>query len=424
MKIAIIHYHLHAGGVTRVISSQTQALNGETVRIISGAPDEGKHIKDGTPVDVLPALNYLPENECTDDEFEKRCDEIYAALKNYINDDYVLHVHNPGLCKNPALTFVFYQLAREGMPLVNHCHDFAEDRPENHDYLTWIAEKQGISFEELLYPKAPHLHYAVLTSTDRDRIISYGIHKENVTLLPNPVTAPKSIPDAESARNVLCNVLSINPENTIVTYPVRAIHRKNIGEILLLSTFFENTEWLITLPPQNPEQIPLYEHWKKVASGYKLPVHFNVGSRVPFPVIMAGSDFVITTSIREGFGMAFLEPWLYGTPVVGRNLPDVTRDFMDAGVSFPFLYDHINAISIWSIKDFANLDINAKNISIELDVAAHDASDVTSKLNPHLADLFSPVSTDIINQNAKLISKVYSIEEYGRKLRKIYTAVA
>ena len=40
MKILIIHYHLRAGGVTRVIESQTQILRaqGHEVQIASSGP--------------------------------------------------------------------------------------------------------------------------------------------------------------------------------------------------------------------------------------------------------------------------------------------------------------------------------------------------------------------------------------------------
>lgn len=39
--------------------------------------------------------------------------------------------------------------------------------------------------------------------------------------------------------------------------------------------------------------------------------------------------------------MAFLEPCLFGKPVLGRNLPDITGDFTAQGVDFGHLYERL-----------------------------------------------------------------------------------
>ena len=55
----------------------------------------------------------------------------------------------------------------------------------------------------------------------------------------------------------------------------------------------------------------------------------NVGS--------AGS--MITTSITEGFGFSFLEPWLFKKLLWGRSLPDICRDFTKNGIRLDHLYN-------------------------------------------------------------------------------------
>ena len=42
---------------------------------------------------------------------------------------------------------------------------------------------------------------------------------------------------------------------------------------------------------------------------------------------MASAHRLVTTSVAEGFGLAFLEPWLFGKGLLGRNLPEITVDF-------------------------------------------------------------------------------------------------
>ncbi len=47
--------------------------------------------------------------------------------------------------------------------------------------------------------------------------------------------------------------LGLDPEKKIITYPVRAIRRKNIGEFILLAVLFEGTcQFNITQAPKNP----------------------------------------------------------------------------------------------------------------------------------------------------------------------------
>jgi hypothetical protein len=52
---------------------------------------------------------------------------------------------------------------------------------------------------------------------------------------------------------------------------------------------------------------------------------------------MSAADRVLTTSVAEGFGLVFLEPWLSGQALMGRDLPEITCDFATAGLRFEHL---------------------------------------------------------------------------------------
>ncbi len=84
---------------------------------------------------------------------------------------FILHCHNPNLGKNPALTLAIYQLARQGFSIVNHCHDFPEDRPENMKRLNDMFDQSGLSSREVLYPDLPGYHFAVLNTCDYNRVL-------------------------------------------------------------------------------------------------------------------------------------------------------------------------------------------------------------------------------------------------------------
>jgi hypothetical protein len=57
--------------------------------------------------------------------------------------------------------------------------------------------------------------------------------------------------------------------------------------------------------------------------------------------LLAISEAVMTTSIQEGFGYVFHEPWLAGKLVFGRNIAAVTCDFVAEGLNLDHLYDHL-----------------------------------------------------------------------------------
>jgi hypothetical protein len=50
---------------------------------------------------------------------------------------------------------------------------------------------------------------------------------------------------------------------------------------------------------------------------------------------------ILSVSVAEGFGLGFLEPWTFGKGLCGRNLPDITSDFAELGVSLANLYDRL-----------------------------------------------------------------------------------
>jgi hypothetical protein len=140
--------------------------------------------------------------------------------------------------------------------------------------------------------------------------------------------------------------LTVEPgwERDLYLYPVRAIRRKNLGEALLLSCFIPPGRTIaVTLPPTSSKDEGTYIHWKTLAKSLNLPVEFDAGIKGSFQALMSRSLSIITTSVKEGFGFSFLEPWTASRSVMGRRLDYVCRDFEASGVSFNALY---NALAI------------------------------------------------------------------------------
>jgi hypothetical protein len=322
VRIAFIHYHLRSGGVTSVILNQAQSLieAGEDALIITG---EGKLEVPGLPQVLVEELRYDNARETAPDlspeglkqRGEQLADAITAAMKaHWGREADILHVHNPLIRKNSALIQALNILQQRGGQLLLQNHDLAEDfRPD-----VYVGSEE--------YPV--NCHYGVINSRDYSFLHRAGLKNEGLHLLPNEVRQIKGTPGLERRRYL---------------YPVRAIQRKNIGEAILLSLFIPKGRTVaVTLPPTMERDIPKYRAWMDFSREMSLPMEFEVGIGSTLADAYGSALGVFTTSVKEGFGFAFLEPWTAGRTVIGRRIDYVCKDFENAGVRYNSLYSALN----------------------------------------------------------------------------------
>ena len=432
MKITILHHHLNPGGVTRIIRSQVGSLRkrfpGTEIRVITGKAADNDYFTD-TGVEVIENhdLGYILGQDLTPEQTRELFNRIKRYLKEHIGTDSIIHVHNLNLGKNPVLTVALSEMTTAGYRLFNHCHDFAEDRPANIGYMKKIIQGHfGKKLQSVMYPDRPEYHFGTINAFDRERIIGMGVDPERVDHLPNPVHFDKEIDMHKSeAKKEICNQLDIDASKPLVTYPVRVISRKNIGEMILLATVFENAaNWLVTQPPKNPSEIVHYEKWVDFCRLENIPITFEAGNKVDFEKLLVATDVCISTSLREGFGMVFLEPWLFNTPVMGRNIDYVTKDLIDSGVEFPLLYNEINVLVDDTIMDFGELNPQQQQNFIHKIRQDQPKKKKVKEMNPRLAVIFEPVSETMIRRNKQTIQKQYSLDNYALRLNGIYRKMA
>ncbi|MFH0881194.1 MAG: hypothetical protein V2A34_15895 [Lentisphaerota bacterium] len=337
-RIAIVHYHLRRGGVASVIRRTAECLAPAGVPgvILAGEP-AGDSTAWALPVRVVEGLGYADGNRLVVPEAlaERLVETATAALGGRPD---IWHVHNHALGKNPALTSAVGCLAAQGERLLLQIHDFAEDgRTAN-----FVALKNGFSEDSLdalgrrIYPQGARIHYALLNSRDKRFLTKAGWAEESLHLLANSVDAAGG--PSESAREPL------------YLYPTRGIRRKNLGEFLLWAAVEGGAaRFAVTLSPLNPLERPGYEAWKSFARELALPVDFEVGERPGATLAqwVSAATAIASTSVGEGFGLAFLEPGLADRQVCGRNLPEITEDFREQGVDLPGLYDRLDVPADW-----------------------------------------------------------------------------
>ncbi len=434
MQIAILHHHLNRGGVTSVIANHLRSLatlpeaeRPERVVVFY----DGQ--QDGWPSDLPrelsiamvdePALAYDAAGASAEpEELADLLSDRFEACGLQPGDT-LLHVHNHSLGKNASLPRALEHLAGDGWRMLLQIHDFAEDnRPENYRHLReaiGVADPDELG--EILYPQAPGIHYATLTERDADILRQAGFAEERLHTLPNPVHEFGEMPSQEEAKRRVFPALGLPDDARLIVYPVRGIRRKNLGEMLLLSVVAPaGTYFAVTLRPKNPVEALSFDRWKRVAETLGLPCLFDTGGSkeeggygCDFKATLAAADAVLTTSVAEGFGMVFLEAWLAGKPLVGRDLPEITREFKRAGMNFGPMYHGYRTANGPSALDFGQSTAARQLAHIKdylRDPGEPEASTVPWSLLP----------VEQIEANAEVVRNHYSIGKLAERLQTVY----
>lgn len=372
-----------------------------------------------------------------------------AAIKSLGRCPDIWHFHNHSLGKNWTLSQAVYLIAGRGNRMLLQIHDFPEDgRPSNYrDLLQHIGDGNPAVLGERLYPQANQVHYATLSDRDRDFLCRAGADSDRVHILPNAVSispVAASIQDAEAR---------------LFLYPTRAIRRKNLGEFLLWSALgAKGDRFATTLVPTSASDRASYERWVQVAHSLGLPVEFEVGLRAgaTFEKLLYSAHAVVTTSVAEGFGLAFLEPWLAGRPLAGRDLPELTNALKEQGLDLGKLYRRLLVPLSWigekflrdkiaaGIKsmfaeygrvasermvtrafestveadrvDFGRLDENMQE-----SILRRVAREPTCRRELELPTILAQApDAALIEENRRVVERKYNREQYGRRLTRIY----
>ena len=463
MRIAIIHYHLGPGGVTTVIQNTERALAKvlqhspsseaiQTVVFIGPSKDDSPPMPISSDYTIIEELGY---NTSTTFSVEQVSTELETVAKQKLGAlPDIWHFHNHSLAKNFVVPEIVYHLAQKGHRLLLQMHDFAEDgRPSNYKLLRdYFGDADTLGTR--LYPQASHIHYAFINSRDLNFLKASGAIPSQLHYLPNAVYLKDS---RESEPE---------PQNTgerLFLYPVRVIPRKNLGEFLFWSLFAEDGDrFAVTRAPKNPIHKSAYDAWVTFAQSLNLPVEFAFGEQWSgnFVDLLKSAYTSISTSIAEGFGLAFLESWLAGRPLVGRKLPEITNEFEKEGLNLSGLYKKllipknlvgwkhfcqevqikltaayesygrvatpddieraIESARMGDAIDFGRLDENLQRSVIKY--IAREPSLKNEILPSQLEPLhnFAP----IVSQNREIVENRYNLYHYGKRLLHLYQTVA
>ncbi len=452
LRIAIVHYHLRPGGVTRVIEGAVAALSEKGIRttVLAGEAPPESHMQ-VPDIQLVKELAYGKGKTLSGKHLLNLMTRAAGRGLGALPD--LWHFHNHSLGKNIAVPRAVEEMAHKGMRLLLQIHDFPEDgRPRNYQLLlNEIGAGDQGNLGRCLYPQSGHIHYAVLNGRDFKFLSEAGMPEEQVHYLPNPVRIDSTeSPSAEPSGERL------------FLYPSRAIRRKNIGELIFWSALAKRGDrFAITRAPKNPVFRPVYDKWVEFAKSLGAPVEFDftANSNLPFHDLMRNSHALVTTSVAEGFGLAFLEPWLAGRTLLGRKLPEITEQFEQSGLDLSGMYSFLGVPIEWIGRDairekikselrkflelygrelkpgYADTAFSAMTRNNKVDFGRLDeefqetvikrtlkSAYARQEIEPRSLERTKPRDT-IINKNRGAVRKAFNIQTYGNRLAKIYQAV-
>jgi len=435
MKIAYIHYHLKTGGVTTVLKQQVESLKNDVEALVfTGEPPEGPFPARVIHIAGLGYDRTCPEGATAAGTGEAILDILHRVWPGGCD---LMHVHNPLLAKNKNFLKILKFLQQNKNRLFLQIHDFAEDgRPWSYYQDEYVRD----------------CHYGAINSRDYSVLLRSGLKKEGLHKVFNMAQPVKL--EAQRAET---------PAFTL--YPIRALRRKNIGEaILLAQVFSDHPPLAITLPPNSPMDIKSYAGWKRFAAEKGLNIRFDAGLSSEYEALVQAAELFITTSITEGFGFSFLEPWLANKYLWGRRLPSVCDDFEKNDIRLEHLYQqlliplgwidakrlfrkiknavdqnsrqynftvhtglldaHFDRIRAGGSIDFGLLDETFQRTVISRVVGSPRAAGKIRRLNPAL-DLAAERADrrELIAHNRSAIINRYNESAYRKNLLDIYTRV-
>jgi len=365
-----VHYHAREGGVSRVM-----AWYGTAFRAYGGGKTRTMVVAD--TVDGIPEVT--AEDTCVSvpgcgyrgfesaGRFLRARDQLRRRLIAVIGTPGLprpVHVvgHNLNLGKNCALSAAFAAAARRfaGQPdfrFFNVVHDLAEQGRAG--LLRRIARLsgRGIDIRRDLYCES----VVMLTPGPGPArlLAALGQHSETVS---NPVVPAAASSGARSSRAAVLRAMrrvslregtGFEREGPLLLCPGRVIARKNILEDILVACLVHQGNLVTGGAGSGPAAARYFRRVRSFARRMRLPVFLDMeqfagraaGGRAGVMArLYQSADFCITTSVAEGFGYQFYEPWLYGKTVIGR---DCRGDVRKNGLREDHLYRALLVPADW-----------------------------------------------------------------------------
>ncbi len=367
LTLVISHYHYRSGGVRRVIENcVTSLINTVTekrTRVLfiygnkSGINQFKRWLLPQIPKNFEVVFAWIPEIDYNSTQFTTRENflsrsgtiqaKFYQVIKRFSKDGPVyLIFHNLSLGKNIPFCHAIKMVASdayfngEKFFFFNQIHDFAEDqRWNNLSKIINCTGQRDIEFAtKMMYPYLPNFYFGVINKTAYQSLMNMGIPRRKVFYIPNCITIPQK-PTRKTDR-LRSQFLFIRPK--VLLAPVRVIRRKNLWETILLKVICWPKDRLLISLGASDEEKYLEEDISQFVRKYHPFVSIGTDNS-KFDSLYESADFILSTSISEGFGFVFLESLIKEKVLLGRFL----KTSADFKLPYKQLYERFNVPMQW-----------------------------------------------------------------------------
>lgn len=347
-SLAVVHYHWRPGGVRRVIETAlpTLARTGRfhRVTLAAGVAPEASWLASlraamgPVPLDVqlFPSFAYRSTSSASVPHEQVRNDcRRWLAREG---EDSVVWAHNLALGRNAALAAALGAAAKEsGALFLSHHHDFLFDNRWGH-WAAWRADGPGdlAAAAEAFFPSGPRTVHLCPNRADHS-LLARGFGTRAVHL-PNPVVVPRARSgERAAARDFLSRQGGHDASCWLM--PCRLMRRKNIAEAVLLARWLAPDANVVTTGgPSSAEEQSYATHLAGVARRDRWPLRLSVvegdAAAPPVAALLACADAVVSTSLREGFGLTAYEAGAAGRPVLARATADLAASAPQGAVVY------------------------------------------------------------------------------------------
>lgn len=296
------------------------------------------------------------------------------------------------------------------LPIIYRNHDFFKDYADD-----WISFLKDFNNVRDPIPRTSNVTQVGLTSYMQNELENFFDGEAEV--LRNSVICEDFCKKNDGKDSALRELLEekgiVKSGEKIIAYPVRIDQRKNVEEALfltkILNEFYgENYRLVVTATRdkdyKKPKDNVYQRRIEKFAKDFDIPCslgqayeyidgkNFNIGNLYHI------SDLALSTAVKEGFGYAYVEPWVSGTPLIGRRIREVCEDFEAHGMNFKKnLYDSsvLRATRNWKSR-LEKLENILKNEA--------ELKETTEKLNLPMRIEYAK---DRLEKNAQVVEREY-----------------
>lgn len=347
--LVVVHSHWRLGGVRRVVELALPEIarvgNWRKVTLLSGGGGRLELPPLGVEVGecIEPAFDYFPEQGAVLENLRGR---IRRALEQLAAGGdarrVLLWFHNPALAKNPLVCAeVAGFAAARGVAVVMHHHDFwSAGRWERLETLRACGLETPDAAAEVLFANGTRCRQVAINLADCRTIAPY--FSGGVDYLPNPVVRTSAGGGCEEAGKWLRKRTGSRP---LWVCPTRMLRRKNLLEAVLLARWLRPEAVLATtsgaFSADEARYAAAVREVAEASGGSVVTGLLDAPGAPAVSEVLAHAEAVVLTSVREGFGMGFVEAAAAGTPVLARRLPQVEPDLEALGFVFPHRYDEV-----------------------------------------------------------------------------------